>query len=284
MFEELIEKFDLAVRKLRGMGKLTEKNIADSMREIRRVLLEADVHYRVVKGFIEDLRQRALGHEVMDSLTPGQQVVKIVNEKLTELMGTRHEALNLAGPPPAAVMLVGLQGSGKTTTAGKLAAQLRKAGRRPFLVPADVYRPAAIDQLRTIANQLAVPVFPSTTDQDPVQICLEAKAGAFRQGCDTLILDTAGQKGTGKWTVISALDQGIPLTLIGEAVFGRALSSLKDERVAASAVLQGPKPVAIADKAMSGNDIHDEVGRKVEFQVYILVFVMFVGGRLSTAG
>jgi signal recognition particle subunit SRP54 len=139
------------------------------------------------------VRTRALGQEVMASLTPGQQVVKIVNEKLTELMGSRHEALNLAGPPPAAVMLVGLQGSGKTTTAGKLATQLRKAGRRPFLVPADVYRPAAIEQLKTIANQLGVPVFPSTTDQDPVQICLEAKAGAFQQGCDTLILDTAGR-------------------------------------------------------------------------------------------
>jgi signal recognition particle subunit SRP54 len=156
-------------------------------------LLEADVHYRVVKGFIEDVRSRALGQEVLASLTPGQQVVKIVNEKLTELMGSRHEALNLAGPPPAAVMLVGLQGSGKTTTAGKLAAQLRKAGRRPFLVPADVYRPAAIDQLKTIASQLGVPVFPSTTNQDPVQICLEAKAGAFQNGCDTLILDTAGR-------------------------------------------------------------------------------------------
>jgi signal recognition particle subunit SRP54 len=129
----------------------------------------------------------------MASLTPGQQVVKIVNEKLTELMGSRHEALNLAGSPPAAVMLVGLQGSGKTTTAGKLAVQLHKTGRRPFLVPADVYRPAAIDQLKTIADQLHVPVFPSTTEQDPVQICLEAKAGAFQAGCDTLILDTAGR-------------------------------------------------------------------------------------------
>ncbi|MCU0602672.1 MAG: signal recognition particle protein, partial [Desulfobacterales bacterium] len=180
-------------KKLRGHGKLNEANIEEGLKEVRMALLEADVHYRVVKSFIEEVRTRALGQEVLASLTPGQQVVKIVNEKLTELMGTRHEALNLAGPPPAAVMLVGLQGSGKTTTAGKLAAQLRKAGRRPFLVPADVYRPAAIDQLRTIANQLAVPVFPSTTDQDPVQICLEAKAGAFQQGCDTLILDTAGR-------------------------------------------------------------------------------------------
>jgi signal recognition particle subunit SRP54 len=129
----------------------------------------------------------------MGSLTPGQQIVKIVYEKLTELMGSRHEGLALGGPPPAAIMLVGLQGSGKTTTAGKLAIQLRKSGRRPFLVPADVYRPAAIDQLKTIAGQVDVPVFASTTDQDPVQICLEAKAAAFQKGCDTLIIDTAGR-------------------------------------------------------------------------------------------
>jgi signal recognition particle subunit SRP54 len=193
MFENLSDKLESVFKKLRGHGKLNEANIEEGLKEVRMALLEADVHYRVVKSFVEEVRTRALGQEVMASLTPGQQVVKIVNEKLTELMGSRHEALNLAGPPPAAVMLVGLQGSGKTTTAGKLAAQLRKAGRRPFLVPADVYRPAAIEQLKTIANQLGVPVFPSTTDQDPVQICLEAKAGAFQQGCDTLILDTAGR-------------------------------------------------------------------------------------------
>jgi signal recognition particle subunit SRP54 len=193
MFENLSDKLESAFKKLRGHGKLSETNIEEGLKEVRMALLEADVHYRVVKGFIEEVRTRALGQEVMASLTPGQQVVKIVNEKLTELMGSRHEALNLAGPPPAAMMLVGLQGSGKTTTAGKLATQLRKAGRRPFLVPADVYRPAAIAQLQTIGNQLGVPVFPSTKDQDPVQICLEAKAGAFQNGCDTLILDTAGR-------------------------------------------------------------------------------------------
>ena len=193
MFENLSDKLESVFKKLRGHGKLSEANIEDGLKEVRMALLEADVHYRVVKSFIEQVRTRALGQEVMASLTPGQQVVKIVNETLTDLMGSHNEALNLAGSPPAAVMLVGLQGSGKTTTAGKLATRLRKAGRRPFLVPADVYRPAAIDQLKTIATQLGVPVFPSTTDQDPVQICLEAKAGAFQQGCDTLILDTAGR-------------------------------------------------------------------------------------------
>jgi signal recognition particle subunit SRP54 len=193
MFENLSDKLDAVFKKLRGHGKLNEKNIDEGLKEVRMALLEADVHYRVVKGFIEEVRQRSLGQEVMESLTPGQQVVKIVNEKLTELMGSRHEALNLAGSPPAAVMLVGLQGSGKTTTAGKLAILLRKTGRRPFLVPADVYRPAAIDQLQTIADQVQVPVFASDAKQDPVQICLEAKAAAFQKGCDVLILDTAGR-------------------------------------------------------------------------------------------
>ncbi len=195
MFENLSDKLDSVFKKLRGHGRLSEKNIDEGLKEVRMALLEADVHYRVVKDFIAEVRQRALGEEVMESLTPGQQVVKIVNEKLTELMGSRHEALNLAGAgsPPAAVMLVGLQGSGKTTTAGKLAILLRKMGRSPFLVPADVYRPAAIDQLKTIAGQVQVPVFESTPQQDPVQICLEAKATAFKRGCDVLVLDTAGR-------------------------------------------------------------------------------------------
>jgi len=193
MFESLSDKLESAFKKLRGHGRLTEGNIEEGLKDVRMALLEADVHYRVVKGFIEEVRSRSLGQEVMGSLTPGQQVVKIVYEKLTELMGSRHEGLALGGPPPAAVMLVGLQGSGKTTTAGKLAIQLRKSGRRPFLVPADVYRPAAIDQLKTIADQVDVPVFASTTDQDPVQICLEAKTAAFQKGCDTLIIDTAGR-------------------------------------------------------------------------------------------
>jgi signal recognition particle subunit SRP54 len=193
MFENLSDKLESVFKKLRGHGKLTETNIEEGLKEVRLALLEADVHYRVVKGFIEDVRLRALGQEVMASLTPGQQVVKIVNEKLTELMGSRHEGLLLAGSPPAAVMLVGLQGSGKTTTAGKLSILLRKMGRRPLLVPADVYRPAAIDQLITIAEQVQVPVFASTPEKDPVQICLEAKAAAFQKGCDVLVLDTAGR-------------------------------------------------------------------------------------------
>ena len=193
MFENLSDKLDAAFRKLKGHGKLSEKNIEEGLKEVRMALLEADVHYRVAKNFIANVRERALGREVLKSLTPGQQVIKIVNEELTELMGSSHEDLNLSGPSPVALMLVGLQGSGKTTTAGKLAVFLRNKGRKPFLVPADVYRPAAIDQLTKLGAQLNVPVFASSADMDPVQICREAKTAAHQQGCDTLLLDTAGR-------------------------------------------------------------------------------------------
>ena len=193
MFESLSDKLDAAFRKLKGHGKLSEKNIEDGLKEVRLALLEADVHYRVAKRFIAEVKERALGQEVLASVPPAQQVIKIVNAELTELMGSQNEDLNLSGPSPAAVMLVGLQGSGKTTTAGKLSVFLRKKGRKPFLVPADVYRPAAIDQLKKLGQQLEVPVFSSSTDLDPVDICRQAKTAAHQQGCDTLLLDTAGR-------------------------------------------------------------------------------------------
>ena len=193
MFDNLSDKLDSVFRKLKGHGKLSEKNIEAGLKEVRIALLEADVHYRVAKKFVADVKKRALGQEVLASLTPGQQVIKIVNEELTELMGSSHEDLNLSGPSPVALMLVGLQGSGKTTTAGKLSVYLRNKGRKPFLVPADVYRPAAIDQLKKLGSQLDVPVFSSSVDMDPVQICREAKTVAHRQDCDTLIIDTAGR-------------------------------------------------------------------------------------------
>jgi signal recognition particle subunit SRP54 len=193
MFERLSDKLDAAFKKLKGRGKLTEKNIEEGLKEIRMALLEADVHYRVAKRFIADVKERALGQEVLTSLTPGQQVIKIVNEELTELMGSQQEELNLSGPSPVSLMLVGLQGSGKTTTAGKLAVFLRNKGRKPFLVPADVYRPAAIDQLKKLGEQLKVPVFSSGVEMDPVQICRDAKTAAHQQGCNTLLLDTAGR-------------------------------------------------------------------------------------------
>ena len=193
MLDNLSDKLNAVFKKLKGQGKLTEKNIEDGLREVRMALLEADVHYKVVKKFISDIRERALGQEVLGSLTPGQQVVKIVNDELAALMGGRHQELNLSGTKPAAVMLVGLQGSGKTTTAGKLAVFLRKSGRKPYLVPADVYRPAAIDQLQKLGAQLSVPVFPSRNDMDPVDICRGARTAAHQAGCDTLLLDTAGR-------------------------------------------------------------------------------------------
>ena len=193
MFDNLSDKLDSVFKKLKGHGKLTEKNIADGLKEVRMALLEADVHYKVVKNFIADVKKRSLGQEVMTSLTPGQQVIKIVNEELGRLMGSTHEALNLSGSQPVGIMLVGLQGSGKTTTTGKLAVYLRKMGKKPYLVPADVYRPAAIDQLQKLGTQLDLPVFSSKTDMDPVTICQQARVAAQQAGCDTLLFDTAGR-------------------------------------------------------------------------------------------
>jgi signal recognition particle subunit SRP54 len=193
MFESLSDRLDAVFKRLKGHGKLSEKNIEEGLREVRMALLEADVHYKVVKQFISDVKERALGQEVLASLTPGQQVIKIVNEQLTDLMGARHQELDLSGPRPVSIMLVGLQGSGKTTCAGKLSLFLRKKGHHPFLVPADVYRPAAIDQLKKLAEQLNVPVYPSTVEMDPVDICRDARTAAQQKGCDVLLLDTAGR-------------------------------------------------------------------------------------------
>ncbi len=193
MFDNLSDRLNAVFKKLKGHGKLTEKNIEEGLKEVRMALLEADVHYKVVKKFVADIKERALGQEVMESLTPGQQVIKIVDQELTELMGGRLENLNLSGSHPASIMLVGLQGSGKTTTAGKLAVYLRKQGRKPYLVPADIYRPAAIDQLNKLGDQLGVPVFPSNPEIDPVKICQQARTTAHRELCDTLLIDTAGR-------------------------------------------------------------------------------------------
>jgi len=190
MFESLTEKLNRTFKNLRGHGRLTEKNIQDAMKEVRLALLEADVNYKVVKRLVEDIRARAVGQEVLESLTPGQQVIKIVNEELVRLMGETGHELDLTGRPPFVIMLVGLQGSGKTTTAAKLARHLRSKGRNPYLVPADVYRPAAIDQLKTLGARIDVPVHPSTPDRKPEDLCKEAMA---QSGADILILDTAGR-------------------------------------------------------------------------------------------
>lgn len=193
MFDNLSDKFQKIFKHLRGQGKLTEDNIREALREVRMALLEADVHYKVAKDFVAGIAGRAVGQEVLQSLTPGQQVIKIVNDALTELMGGKAEALRLIGRVPVCLMMVGLQGSGKTTTAGKLARRLAQEKRRPCLVPADIYRPAAIDQLKTLGDQLKLPVYPSTLDQRPEEIAREALLYAKRENCDTLIVDTAGR-------------------------------------------------------------------------------------------
>ena len=193
MFDNLSDKLNLVFKKVRGHGKLSEKNIQDALKEVRLALLEADVNYKVVKDLINSIRDRAIGKEVLESLTPGQQVIKIVNQELAELMGGSIQELQLTGRTPFVIMLVGLQGSGKTTTCGKLALHLRKQGRNPFLVPADVYRPAAIDQLKKLGAQINIPVYSSEKELGPVDICINALSQAGRSGSDVLLIDTAGR-------------------------------------------------------------------------------------------
>ncbi|MCK5825815.1 MAG: signal recognition particle protein [Desulfuromusa sp.] len=194
MFDTLSDKLDSVFKKLRGHGRLTEQHITETMREIRLVLLEADVNFRVVKNFIAKVSERAAGQDVLKSLTPAQQVIKVVREELAALMGEGEDnSLNLSVKPPVPLMLCGLQGAGKTTTCGKLALKLRREKRNPLLVPADVYRPAAIAQLKTLGRQLDVEVFDSQSGQDPVDICVRALNYAELNGFDTIILDTAGR-------------------------------------------------------------------------------------------
>ncbi len=192
MFEDLNAKLESVLRKIRGQGKLTEKNIADSLKEVRRALLEADVNYKVVKEFVNKVQEKAVGEEVLRSVTPGQQILKIVYDELVQLMGGSHSELKFAGIPPTIIMLAGLQGSGKTTFAAKLANYFRKKGHRPMLVAADIYRPAAIEQLKQLGKQLDMPVFASES-KDAVRICREAVQAAREQMRDVIILDTAGR-------------------------------------------------------------------------------------------
>jgi len=193
MFELLTEKLSRTFKELRGRGRLNEKNIQDALKQIRLAFLEADVNYKVVKNFLEEIRQRSLGQEVMESLTPGQQVIKIVQEELTKLMGEGKRDLNLNDKKPASLMLVGLQGSGKTTTAGKLANYIRKNGYHPYLVPLDTRRPAAIEQLWKIGEEINIPVYPTDKKDRVEDICLKAKKEASKVGSDVLIIDTAGR-------------------------------------------------------------------------------------------
>ncbi|MFP6596001.1 MAG: signal recognition particle protein [Candidatus Hydrogenedentota bacterium] len=193
MFESLSNRLDAVFKNIRGQGKLTEKNMKDSLQEIRVALLEADVNYKVVKKFIADVETAAVGQKVIESIHPGQQIVKIVHDQLMQLMGGANAPLEMAAKPPTVIMMVGLQGQGKTTTAGKLAVHLKKKGRKPLLVGADVYRPAAIEQLEIIAKQAEVESFSLGTQANPVDICVMSKGEAQMRGCDVIILDTAGR-------------------------------------------------------------------------------------------
>ena len=192
VFESLSDRLQETLGKLTGKGKLTEKDIDAAMREIRLSLLEADVNYKVVKDFVKRVKERSLGQDVMTSLTPGQMVVKIVNEELTNLMGKENSRLDLKGSTPHVVMMVGLQGAGKTTHAGKLVHKLKKENRNPMLAALDIYRPAAIEQLKVVGNKAGAPVF-EEGKQDPVITAKNAKDYARAYNYDTVILDTAGR-------------------------------------------------------------------------------------------
>ncbi len=193
MFETLSDKLQTALDGLKGQGKLTEKDVERAAREIRLALLEADVNYKVVKQFVDKVKERALGAEVLESLTPVQQFIKIVNEELTAIMGSASTKLTFSPRPPTVIMMVGLQGSGKTTACGKLAKFLLSEGKSPGLVAADVYRPAAIDQLKTLGDQLGVPVYDEGNKADPVDIAKHGVEWARTKGRDVLIIDTAGR-------------------------------------------------------------------------------------------
>jgi signal recognition particle subunit SRP54 len=193
MFESLSEKLQSAFKTIRGHGKLSEQNIKDALREVRMALLEADVNFRVVKDFTERVRKRAVGREVLKSLTPGQQLIKVVNEELTELMGKERSSLTFASNPPTIIMLVGLQGAGKTTLAGKLANLLREDNHKSLMVAADVYRPAAITQLQVLGQQLDIDVYTDSQERDPRKICRKAVKKASSEGFDVVLIDTAGR-------------------------------------------------------------------------------------------
>ena len=193
MFDRLSERFEDIFRSLRGQGRITERNIDETLREVRRSLLEADVNFKVAKSFIQRVKEQALGQDVLKSLTPGQQLVKIVHDELVGLLGGSNSPLKLADHPPTVVMLVGLQGCGKTTIAAKLARQFREKGRPPLLIAADMYRPAAVDQLLTLGASIDVPVFSQPAGADPVDICRAGIDKARQTNRSVAILDTAGR-------------------------------------------------------------------------------------------
>ena len=193
MFETLSDKLSGSLRKVRGRGRLTEDNVGQTLNEVKMALLEADVNFRVVKAFLRSVKARAVGEEVQGSLTPGQQFIKIVNEELTEMMGGANSGLAEPETAPLVTMLVGLQGSGKTSSVGKLARLCQTEGKRPYLIPADIYRPAAIRQLEVLAETLGVSCYPSTTDQNPLDIVRNGLEAAKQEEADAVFIDTAGR-------------------------------------------------------------------------------------------
>lgn len=193
MFDNLTDKLGLVFKKLRGQGRITEANINDALREVRLALLEADVHFKVVKNFLDRVKEKALGQEVLQSVTPAQQFIKIVYDEMVNTLGGERAELNLSGKPPVVIMLVGLQGSGKTTQAAKLALYLRNKKRKAGLVSLDIYRPAAYDQLKKLSAQISVPFYEYEQGKRPLQIAKEAIIFAEKNGIDTLIFDTAGR-------------------------------------------------------------------------------------------
>jgi len=192
LFESLSEKLQKTLKQLRGKGRLTENDISEALRDVRVALLEADVNFKVARDFINKIKEKALGNDILESLTPGQQVVKIVYDELVEMIGGTQSKLMVSSKIPTIIMLVGLQGAGKTTATGKLANYLRKSGKKPLLVACDVYRPAAIEQLHVVGRQLGIPVF-DMGQADPVEIAKQGIAVALSQGRDTVLLDTAGR-------------------------------------------------------------------------------------------
>lgn len=193
MFDQLTEKLEGVFKKLRGQGKLTEANIEEALREVRRALLEADVNYKVARSFVSRVKECAVGLEVVKSISPGQQVVKVVHDEMIQLLGGEHVPLVVSDSSPQVVMMVGLQGSGKTTTAGKLALQLKSKGKLPLLVAADVYRPAAIEQLEVLGKTVEVPVYRAPDGTDPAEIARLGLERAKKEHLDTVIIDTAGR-------------------------------------------------------------------------------------------
>jgi signal recognition particle subunit SRP54 len=279
MFESLTEKLDGIFKKLKGRGRLDEGNIQGALREIRMALLEADVNFKVVKDFIEDVRVRSVGQEVLESITPGQQVVKIVHERLVELMGGVSSQLRFGSRIPAPIMLVGLQGCGKTTTAVKLARYVTGLGKKVYLVSADVYRPAAMQQLRILGQQIGAGIFDAAGMSDPVSICVQAVDEARRNGYEAILVDTAGRLAIDTEMMdelqrIKEMIQPVEILFVADAMTGQDAVNVAarfDERIGIDGVIMTKMDgdarggAALSLKAVMGKPIKFVgVGEKID--------------------